>query len=263
MEAEFDPDDKYSWYFGPLSRDETNKILDDKREGVFLVRGSSTVQGGFVLCVKEDNKVMHYIINPVQIAGVPRFKIGDIDFDNIPSLLKFYRSHYLDTTTLIRPAPREQLVGKFDFPGKDPEDLPFHKGDVLELISKDEEDWWTARNSHGRVGQIPALYVTISKMEETSPASNSLAVSNGEARKQESVSPEPVLERKLPALARVTQDRNPSFYDKTQLKLKKGEIVKVLAINIDGQWEGEVNGRRGRFPFVHVQFLNDDELPST
>ena len=28
------------------------------------------------------------------------------------------------------------------------------------MISKDEERWWTAVNSNGRVGQIPVPYVT-------------------------------------------------------------------------------------------------------
>lgn len=31
---------------------------------------------------------------------------------------------------------------------------------MLELISKDEKEWWTCRNSHGDVGQIPVPYVT-------------------------------------------------------------------------------------------------------
>jgi len=37
-----------------------------------------------------------------------------------------------------------------------------------------------------------------------------------------------------------------------------GDIVLVTAMNINGQWEGEVNGRRGDFPFVYIQF--DDEM---
>ena len=44
---------------------------------------------------------------------------------------------------------------------------------------------------------------------------------------------------------------------------QKGEIVKVLATNVNGQWEGEVNGRRGIFPFTHVQFISDEEVPPT
>lgn len=41
-----------------------------------------------------------------------------------------------------------------------------------------------------------------------------------------------------------------------------GDIVKVTRMNISGQWEGEVNGRRGLFPFTHVKIIdpqNPDE----
>ena len=55
------------------------------------------------LVFREDSKVSHYIINRIQVGGKTRFKIGDKEFDDIPSLLNFYKSHYLDTTTLIRP----------------------------------------------------------------------------------------------------------------------------------------------------------------
>ena len=42
---------------------------------------------------------------------------------------------------------------------QDAEDLPFKKGEVLEVISKDEDKWWCAKNSAGRTGQIPVPYV--------------------------------------------------------------------------------------------------------
>lgn len=38
--------------------------------------------------------------------------------------------------------------------------MPFKKGEVLEIISKDEEKWWFAKNKNGRTGQIPVPYVT-------------------------------------------------------------------------------------------------------
>nr|KAG5689902.1 hypothetical protein BaRGS_023650 [Batillaria attramentaria] len=207
------------------------------------------IWGKLPALIREDNKVSHYIINRIQVGGVTRFKIGDKEFNDIPSLLSFYKSHYLDTTTLIRPAPREKLMGKYDFPGRDPEDLPFRKGDILEVISKDEEEWWTARDRQGRVGQIPVKY--------TSKVTN---VENGASGVLPPGMPEPpayrqpeiigigpshsVKDRALPAFARVVADRTPNAYDKSQLKLKKGEVVKVLATNVSGQWEGEVNGRR-------------------
>ncbi|RVE48336.1 hypothetical protein evm_006996 [Chilo suppressalis] len=65
------------------------------------------------------------------------------------------------------------------------------------------------------------------------------------------------LQRILPALARVRQTRVPNAYDKTALKLEEGDIVKVIKMNMNGQWEGEVNGKRGHFPFTYVEFLDD------
>lgn len=35
-----------------------------------------------------------------------------------------------------------------------------------------------------------------------------------------------------------------------------GDIVKVTRMNINGQWEGEVNGRKGLFPFTHVKIFD-------
>lgn len=49
-----------------------------------------------------------------------RFRIGDQMFPDLPSLLTFYKGHYLDTTPLVRPAPKriEKVVAKYDFDGR-------------------------------------------------------------------------------------------------------------------------------------------------
>lgn len=39
--------------------------------------------------------------------------------------------------------------------------MPFKKGEVLFIVNKDEEQWWTARNSMGQTGQIPVPYVEL------------------------------------------------------------------------------------------------------
>lgn len=119
----------------------------------------------------------------------PRFRIGDQEFEALPSLLEFYKIHYLDTTTLIEPinkskhtsfisansggGPPQRLEDEFvralfDFPGNDEEDLPFRKGDILRVLEKPEEQWWNAQNSEGRAGMIPVPYV-----EKYRPASPS------------------------------------------------------------------------------------------
>ena len=53
-------------------------------------------------CCRQDT-IRNYIINRIQSGGRLRFRIGDQEFPSLPSLLKFYKVHYLDTTTLIRP----------------------------------------------------------------------------------------------------------------------------------------------------------------
>eukprot|EP00069_Balaena_mysticetus_P000522 bmy_14711T0 len=55
----------------------------------------------------------------------------------------------------------------YDFPGNDAEDLPFKKGEILVIIEKPEEQWWSARNKDGRVGMIPVPYVE--KLVRSSP----------------------------------------------------------------------------------------------
>ncbi|KAH8406410.1 hypothetical protein KR222_005845 [Zaprionus bogoriensis] len=71
------------------------------------------------------------------------------------------------------------------------------------------------------------------------------------------------LNRKLPARARVKQSRVPNAYDKTALKLEVGDVINVTKTNINGQWEGEINGRKGHFPFTHVEFIDNCDQSNT
>ncbi len=72
-----------------------------------------------VAASREDNKVSHYIINKIQQGEQTRYRIGDQMFTDLPALLNFYKVHYLDTTPLIRPAPKrvEKVLAKYDFEG--------------------------------------------------------------------------------------------------------------------------------------------------
>lgn len=264
MTGTFDPHDRTSWYFGMMTRQEAQDILLNEREGgVFLVRDSNTIPGDYVLCVKEDNKVSHYIINKItNTEHQTRFKIGDQTFADLPSLLAFYKLHYLDTTPLTKPATKhvEKVIAKFDFDGNDPDDLPFKKNEILTIVSKDEEQWWTAKNSMGQIGSIPVPYtqkyiegMTIHHLKNLHLDSSS----HHTPLQQTTPNRKTHLEVKLPAFARVKQVRVPNAYDKTALKLEIGDIIKVTKTNINGQWEGELNGKTGHFPFTHVEFVQE------
>ncbi|CAL8320711.1 unnamed protein product [Lota lota] len=299
--ARFDSSDRSAWYFGPVSRQEAQNRLQGQRHGMFLVRDSSTCPGDYVLSVSENSKVSHYIINSLSSK---RFKIGDQEFEHLAALLEFYKIHYLDTTTLIEPASRyaspvtgpvqpmgppddnlEYVRALYDFPGHDAEDLPFKKGELLIILEKPEEQWWSAKSKEGRVGMIPVPYVEKFTRQAPHPGqpphgsrnSNSYGIpepSHAHAYAQPQtpsplppgvpaalISPGPSLANG-PVLAKAIQRRVPCAYDKTALALEVGDIVKVMRMNISGQWEGEVNGRRGLFPFTHVKIMdpqNPDE----
>lgn len=205
MAGNFDAEDRGSWYWGRLIRQEAVSLLQGQRHGVFLVRDSITSPGDYVLSVSENSKVSHYIINSISNnrqsgPGIchPRFRIGDQEFEALPALLEFYKIHYLDTTTLIEPInkskhtsfisvgcapPRleeEYVRALFDFPGNDEEDLPFRKGDILRVLEKPEEQWWNAQNSEGRAGMIPVPYV-----EKYRPASPTSMMGQGAAGGQQ------------------------------------------------------------------------------
>uniref|UniRef100_T1JIX5 Adapter molecule Crk n=1 Tax=Strigamia maritima TaxID=126957 RepID=T1JIX5_STRMM len=273
MAASFDPYDRNSWYFGSMSRQDATDLLIAEREGgVFLIRDSSTMPGDYVLCVREDIKVSHYIINKIQQGDQTRFRIGDQMFPDLSSLLNFYKIHYLDTTPLIKPAPKrvEKVVAKYDFEGSgDSDDLPFKKGEVLTVVSKDEEQWWTARNNLGQTGSIPVPYVQkkcnhyeehlISEPQRSSQPPTPSPVTQDKTRSSTTENHRPTnIQRRLPAYATVKQARVPNAYDKTALKLEVGDVVKVTKMNINGQWEGELNGKVGHFPFTHVEFIDND-----
>ncbi|XP_014283419.1 adapter molecule Crk isoform X2 [Halyomorpha halys] len=244
-------------------QDATDLLMGEKEGGVFLVRDSISIHGDYVLCVREDSKVSHYIINKIQQNDQIKYRIGDQTFNDLPSLLSFYKLHYLDTTPLIRPAPKrvEKVIARYDFKGSDQDDLPFKKGDILTIISKDEDQWWTAKNSAGLMGQIPVPYIQKYNDQDLSVLTD-LGSSIVDNSPPSGSHVEPIrrsnVQRKLPALAKVKQARVPNAYDKTALKLEIGEIIKVTKMNINGQWEGELRGKTGHFPFTHVEFIDNE-----
>ncbi|KAF2368743.1 SH2 domain [Trinorchestia longiramus] len=246
MGESFDPKDEASWYAGPMTRQAATDILMNEQDlGVFLVRDSTTIAGDCVLCVREDNKVSHYIIN--KLKEEKKYRIGDQEFPDLPTLLNFYKLHYLDTTPLTRPAhlalKQLKVICKYDFEGADPEDLAFKKGEILTILSKDEDQWWTACNCKGEKGSIPVPYVMVYDGSERVQSSTSVGSQQSVTVATDSTlpgtanKPKPGINQKLPAFARVVQDRFPNAYDKTALRLERGNIIKVTKTNMNGNWE--------------------------
>jgi len=280
---------KYPWYHGSLSRAVSESILLNQRPGLFLVRDSQSLQGGYVLSVSENRKVCHYIIT--QRNG--QFQIGEQTFNDLAEIVDFYRRHFLDTTTLVEAAARQadvegsgapaaptqqppatevvKVKAKYNFPGHDPDDLPFKKNDILTIISKEEEQWWMARDCTGKEGMIPVNYVDPIRQNRTSlpptvpPSSLSGRTSSGGAGMNNNLTNSlPQLQRPsgevtVPCIAEATQDRHPTVYDPSELKFEKGDRILVLKILDSGIWDGQLkDGRTGTFPFRYVKLLTSD-----
>ncbi|KAL4062230.1 SH3 domain-containing protein, partial [Scleroderma citrinum] len=46
----------------------------------------------------------------------------------------------------------------WDWSSEDPNDLGFHAGEIIEIISETNAEWWTGRNRAGKQGVFPATY---------------------------------------------------------------------------------------------------------
>jgi len=279
------------WFYGSISRTSTEKKLLGQPEGTFLIRESSTIEGDLVLSVSENLKVSHYIVN----ISPDTYKIGDLTFPSITELLVYYKIHYLDTTSLRFPLTKQTIEpqkpamiqvnrystgmepqqmqqgladqakvyvqGVFDFVSDDPDDLPFRKGDILEVIDKPEENWWTAKNNLGKIGQIPVPYIgTLAPGRNSIGGNYQLPPMQGQA-----ISPGRPMSMptsSTPVFAKVVTRRVGNAYDSSSLSLEVGDIVTVTKMNQSGQWEGECKGKKGFFPFTHVKIIDSPNQAS-
>lgn len=55
------------------------------------------------------------------------------------------------------------VVALYSFNSGNPEELPFEKGDLMDIIDQpaDDPDWWEARKSDGKTGLVPRNYVEV------------------------------------------------------------------------------------------------------
>ncbi|VDQ09443.1 unnamed protein product, partial [Trichobilharzia regenti] len=67
------------------------------------------------------------------------------------------RTHRFPTN--VRKFQLDRVIARFDFIAKDVGELSLHRGDVIEVISRDDENWWRGRTSDGRSGLFPSNYV--------------------------------------------------------------------------------------------------------
>lgn len=106
----FDVNEFASWFRCNISRENAeNLLMQETQSGVFLVRDSKTSPGDFVLSVKIEDSVQHYLIEVKELdtpTGEIVYKSGMNLFSSFPNLLEHFKYHPLENTeiTLIRPS---------------------------------------------------------------------------------------------------------------------------------------------------------------
>lgn len=139
----------------------------------------------------------------------------------------------------------------YDFPGNDAEDLPFKKGEILVIVEKPEEQWWSARNKDGRIGMIPVPYVeklvrsTHGKHGNRNSNSYGIPEPAHAYAQPQTASPLPSVSstpgavinplpstQNGPVYAKAIQKRVPCAYDKTALALEVSFSSQVLRFSI-------------------------------
>lgn len=77
----------FRWFYGSITRDEAERLLQPREEGLFLVRESTNYPGDYTLCVCFQEKVEHYRVK----YHDKKLTIDDEEyFDNLSQLVAHY-----------------------------------------------------------------------------------------------------------------------------------------------------------------------------
>ena len=85
------------WYFGKISRSETEEILSNKPPNTFIVRVSDKYKGYAITVFHEKDKVMGFshikVVAHTNPGGQPIWLVSDKQFTSIAKVVRFYQTH--------------------------------------------------------------------------------------------------------------------------------------------------------------------------
>ncbi|NXE12735.1 GRAP protein, partial [Lophotis ruficrista] len=157
------------WYAGRISRHlAEERLLKRKHLGAFLIRDSESAPGEFSISVNYGQHVQHFKVLRERNG---KYFLWEEKFNSLNELVDFYR-----TTTIakkqqifLRDEDESQEVpsgdgtpkfvqAQFDFSAHDCSQLPFLRGDIIEVLDCPDPNWWQGK-IYGRVGLFPRNYV--------------------------------------------------------------------------------------------------------
>lgn len=101
-----------SWFHGNISRDEVLQRINAAKNGLFIVRNSSTHPGDYSLSVSFKDSPFHYHIktndkNQVSLSG------STIYYDNLVKLVEHYQADKYDLPVRLRTPVDKEEITKF------------------------------------------------------------------------------------------------------------------------------------------------------
>ncbi|NWY14661.1 GRAP protein, partial [Aphelocoma coerulescens] len=153
------------WYAGRISRQlAEERLLKRNHLGAFLVRDSESTPGEFSLSVSYGKHVQHFKVLRERNG---KYFLWEEKFNSLNELVDFYRMTTVakeqqiflrdEDQTEERQRPRF-VQAQFDFSAQEGSQLPFLRGDIIEVLDCPDPNWWQGKIS-GRVGLFPRNYV--------------------------------------------------------------------------------------------------------
>ncbi|NXF57088.1 GRAP protein, partial [Ciccaba nigrolineata] len=160
-----EPGAPHRWYAGRISRHlAEEQLLKRKHLGAFLIRDSESAPGEFSISVNYGQHVQHFKVLRERNG---KYFLWEEKFNSLNELVDFYRTttiakkHQIflwdeDQTQEVR---RPKFVqAQFDFSAHDGSQLPFLRGDIIEVLDCPDPNWWQGK-IYGRIGLFPRNYV--------------------------------------------------------------------------------------------------------
>ncbi|KII68353.1 Intersectin-2 [Thelohanellus kitauei] len=140
------------------------------------------------------------------------------------------------------------VVGLYDFKSDLPQELSFSKNERLAIVGEPIGEWWTAKNSSGQIGSIPANYVK----EVTLPPKPQKKHQHQEPPKITKKLPKTPLEQLYVGLFDFTATTS------EELSFKKGDFLKLVAKSEPDWWMiSNMAGQQGLVPSNYIQLKPD------
>ncbi|NXX39194.1 GRAP protein, partial [Tricholaema leucomelas] len=160
-----EPGAPHRWYVGRISRHlAEQQLLQRKHPGAFLIRDSESTPGQFSISVNYGQHVQHFKVLREKNG---KYFLWEEKFNSLNELVDFYRTTTISKKQQIflRDEDQNQEVkrpkfvqAQFDFSGQEGSQLPFLRGDIIEVLDCPDPNWWQGK-IYGRVGLFPRTYV--------------------------------------------------------------------------------------------------------